>query len=668
MQADSRSRYRLSAVIAALVVAAGALIGTWACEEDAPATASQPTPAAAPTAPEPAQPAQPVEPEVKGPKLSAIAARVAGHVAKAARVRRSQIDALITATGASRKAVSGLYGERRLRYYRLDGNLTEDGIGIMELLGALSRHGIDERGYRLTAIDAATQAVVESFAAERRGILKIGHRAATARVALGIANWVRAGQGGEIALVRAGGDKLGGAAHKALNARLPTLLEAADKAHLALWKADIALSNAVIRYVVDMLWARPAHPHDFTTPATIRRMAESKADEIAKLLADSRGRSAEILRGLWPTHPQYRELLRAVDRYDALVAAGGWKKMPRLPGKKVERGARGAFVVALRERLAAEGYAVAEEGDVLDEALEKTVMEFQERHHLSPDGVIGKGVIAELDVPVEQRARQLRLALQRLRASNTRDPKGKLFVYVNVAAQRMFMYEDGKVIRSHKVIVGKDNDDIDYSIKVKGKINRTRLFKATMVKVTLAPRWYPTQRVIDLELGPALAKDPDYYEKHGYVSEMKPDGSERVYQASGKSNLLGVVKFQFPNKHSIYMHDTPSKAIFKRAKRAYSHGCIRLENPRQLAYFILGREGRGFTRKKINEIIKEKEEKIIFLKRKIPVHIDYVSARVDDKGQVFFHTDIYAYDLAYFTGQLPVEEIEDYKPASLEGI
>ena len=397
-------------------------------------------------------------------------------------------------------------------------------------------------------------------------------------------------------------------------------------------------------------------------------MAEAKADEIGERLKDSRGHTARTLRGLWPTHPQYGELLRAVTRYDALVTSGGWKKMPRMPGKKVVRGARGAFVVALRERLAAEGYAVKGEGDLLDEELEKLVVEFQERHHLDSDGVIGKGMVAELDVPVEQRARQLRLGLQRLRASNARDPKGSLFVYVNIAAQRMFLYENGKVIRSHRVIVGKDNDDIDYSIQVKGKINRTKMFTATMTKVTLAPRWYPTPRVIDLELGPALAKDPDYYEKHGYVSEMKPDGSEQVYQASGTSNLLGVVKFQFPNKHSIYMHDTPSKAIFKRARRAYSHGCIRLENPRQLAYFILGREKRGFTRKKINEIIGEKEEKLVVLKNKIPVHIDYVSARVDDKGHVFFESDIYAYDLAYFSGQLPVEDTEEYKPASLEGI
>ncbi len=659
-----RSNFRrLQALSLTFVIAVGGLIVTQACEDDQ--TQPEPAPQAAQIAPTPAP--APVKVEVKGPAIAEIAASIAERIKQSAAARKPKIDSLITATGTARKPVNGLYGERQLRYYRLDGNLTEDGLGVVSLFGDLDRHGIDRRSYRLTALDEATQGVVEAFAAERNAILAVSSEAATAQVCLAITNWVRSGDGGELALVRAGGDDLDGAARKAIYGHLDKLIKAANNAHHALWRADVALSGACVRYVVDMLWARPAHPHKFTTPATIRRMAESKGEEISELLKDSRGHMAEKLRALWPAHPQYREVLQAIDRYDALVAAGGWKKLPPMPGKKVVRGARGAFVNALRERLVAEGYEVGE-GEGFDEALEKAVIAFQDRHHLSTDGVIGKGAVAQFDVPAEKRARQLRLALQRLRVSLGRDPKGKTYVYVNIAAQRMFFYEDGKVLREHKVIVGKDNDDIDYTAKIKGKINRTKMFTATMTKVTLAPRWYPTQRVIDLELGPALAKDPDYYEKHGYVSEMNPDGSERVYQMAGKSNLLGVVKFQFPNKHSIYMHDTPGRGLFRRARRAYSHGCIRMENPKQLAYLILGRERRGYTRKKINEIIKEREEKIIFLKRKIPVYIDYVSARVDSKGLVHFNSDIYGYDLAYFTGQLPVEVVEEYKPASLEGI
>ncbi len=664
MSHDRSKSHRLKALSLALALAVGSALAMQACEkETAPAAPTTPVVKQAPT-PAPT----PKKPEVKGPEISEIAAQVAKLVAGQTPKRKPKIDALVTATGTARKAVRGLYTERKLRYYRLDGNLTEDGLGLVELLGDLHRHGVDRRGYRLLALDEATQGVVEAFGAERRAILAVGHGTGTARLSLAICRWVRSGEGGEIALMRAGGDELDGAGRKAVGEHLDNLSQAADEAYLALWKADVALSGAAVRYVVDMLWGRPAHPLKYTTPATVRRMAESKADEIAEKLKDSRGRTAKVLRDLWPKHPQYRELLRGVDRYDALVVAGGWKKLPQMPGKKVIRGHRGAFVNALRERLIVEGYQVPAEGDGFDEELEKGVIEFQRRHHLAEDGVVGKGAVTELNVPAEQRARQLRLGLQRLRESVGRDPKGPLYVYVNIAAQRMFLYKDGKVLREHKVIVGKDNEDVDYSAQIKGKINRTKMFTATMTKVTLAPRWYPTQRVIDLELGPALAKDPDYFEKHGYVSEMSPDGTERVYQMSGKSNLLGVVKFQFPNKHSIYMHDTPSRGLFKRTRRAYSHGCIRMENPRQLAYYILGREKRGYTRSKIKEIIKEREEKIVFLKRKIPVYIDYVSARIDTKGHVIFNSDLYLYDLAFFTGQLPVEEVEEYKPASLEGI
>ena len=218
------------------------------------------------------------------------------------------------------------------------------------------------------------------------------------------------------------------------------------------------------------------------------------------------------------------------------------------------------------------------------------------------------------------------------------------------------------------MIVGKDNEDIDFSAKIKGKINRTKMFTAKMTKITLAPRWYPTPRVVDIELGPALAKDPDYYEKEGYVSEMGEDGSETVYQRSGPTNLLGRVKFQFPNKHSIYMHDTPGRSLFKRPRRAYSHGCIRLHKPLQLAYYLLGREHRRWNKKRVRETIDEREEKIVFLKKKFLVHIDYVSATVEKGGKVHFWSDIYGYDAAYFTGQMPVEDTEEYEPKTFAGI
>ena len=199
------------------------------------------------------------------------------------------------------------------------------------------------------------------------------------------------------------------------------------------------------------------------------------------------------------------------------------------------------------------------------------------------------------------------------------------------------------------------------------KINRTRMFSQKMTRIILAPRWYPTPRVIELEIGKSLAKEPDYLEKHGYVKEVAPDGTETVYQMAGKDNLLGDVKFQGPNKYNIYLHDTPFRQFFLKARRIFSHGCVRVQNPVDLADFLLDRD-RDMTPGQIRAAIKEKEEKIVQLKTPIPVHIDYATAGADQEGHTVFGADVYGYDQAFFDGQLPVEEAKEYKAASVRGL
>ncbi len=635
------------------------------------ATEPEPTPA-----PSPAQRESPAEapPElppiaaapVKGPPLAAIAQRVAAHAKKAAAGERKVLSRLLGVDKAPETVLKGLYKARKLLHYGRDGRLSQGGHDVLALLADLSRHGVDRRPYNLAKLDAATAAVVAAFAAEKAAIVKLGPDLDGARVASKVADWARGGAAGEAVLAAAGGDKLSGAARKALSDGLDRVLAATDATRAAIWAADVAISRAAVRYVVDFTLARPAHPFDYTSPNTVRKLAESEAEALSARFAGKTDKIAAVLRAAWPQHPQYKKLLRAVDRYQKLVDDGGWDELPALPRKKLEKGAKGPWIVALRKRLAAEGYKVELEGERYDSALVDEVVRFQDRHQLADDGSIGRGTLRELNVSAEQRVRQLKLALTRWRSALARDAEG-YFVHVNIAAQRVKIWDKGKVLREHRVIVGKDNDDIDYDKRIKGKINRTKMFKAKMKRITLAPRWYPTPRVVDLELGPALAKNPGYFEKHGYVSEMQADGTERVYQRSGPSNLLGVVKFQFPNKHAIYMHDTPGKGIFRRARRAYSHGCIRLHHPKKLAYLLLKRD-RGWKKKKIDKIIEEREEKIVGLRTHIWVYIDYISASVEKNDVVYFWSDIYAYDQAYFTGQLPVEETEEYKAASLRGL
>lgn len=651
----------------AIVLILGSAVSLWAagCSDDA-ALPATPTP-------EPAIPAEPAERTptkavVKGPPLADLAKQIDAFATKIRASEPAALKKAIAATANDAVVMRALYAKPVLRFYAPDGNLTQDGAAVMQLLTNLDRHGVDRRGYRLSETDAATDKVVKAFAAQRAAAIALGESPKVAQVAIAICDWVRTGEGGEIALVRAGGDKLDGAARKRIGAKLTALMKTAAAARAAMLAADLEIARAVIRYVVDFKFAKVAHPYDAMTPSTVRGLARKKAKEITAILVNSEQRTAEVLKGLWPTHPQYKQLLGAVDQYREFASKGGWEKLAKLPRKKLDKGYRGPWIAKLRKRLASEGYQVpAGDDELYDSDLVDVVMDFQARHQQQEDGTVGKGLLKELNVPVDKRLRELGLALQRLREAQARDPE-EFFFWVNISSQIVQVYDNGKVVREHRVIVGKDNEDIDFAAKIKGKINRTKMFSATMTKVTLAPRWYPTQRVIDIELGPALARDPDYYEKEGYVSEMRADGSETVYQKSGPTNLLGRVKFQFPNKHSIYMHDTPGRSIFKRPRRAYSHGCIRLHHPMKMAYFVLGRDHRKWTKKTINKVVDEREEKLVMLKKKLPVHIDYVSATVGKGAKVHFWSDVYAYDLAYFTGQLPVEDTEEYEPKTFKGI
>ena len=562
--------------------------------------------------------------------------------------------------------LKSLYGDPTPRFYGRDGQLNEDGQALLELLAQLDRHGLDKSGYRLSQIDAATKKVVESLAAEHETQVALEKTPQAALTAAAVSTWLHTSQGSEAELAHAGGDQLGQPGLLALSGALPQLLAQGRATREAIDLADNELARAVIRYVVDFTLAKPAHPLLYTPPAAVRKLAETQADKIVATLGAAKGHTAEVLKKLWPTHPQYLLLQGAYDTYKKLADAGGWQPLPKLTTKKVQKGETNPFVGAMRERLRLEGYEVGPAGDRYDDTLLEAVKTFQARHQLESDGVVGKPTIVELDVPAEQRVKQIQLAMERYRESEGRDP-GEFYIWVNIAFQQLWVYDDGQIIETHKVICGNNDTDTDQQTLVKGKINRTRMFSQKMTRVILAPRWYPTQRVIELEIGPKMAKDPLFKEKEGYVMEVQPDGKEVVYQKGGKTNLLGDVKFQGPNKYNIYLHDTPFRALFSKVRRTFSHGCIRVQNPVELAELILGRD-KGMGRQAIKDAIAEKEEVEVKLQAPIPVHIDYASVAVDDEGRVQFGADVYGYDEAYFAGALPVEEAKEYKAASARGL
>ncbi len=345
----------------------------------------------------------------------------------------------------------------------------------------------------------------------------------------------------------------------------------------------------------------------------------------------------------------------ALERYRQIDTRGGW---PRLaPGPMLRQGSRSERVLVLRRRLQATGdlpptgqlsQVGSETTDfdadmVFDHAVERAVRQFQRWHGLAADGIVGRKTRTALNVSVQDRIRQLRNYLQ-----NRRSPQdlGDRYILVNIPDYTLRLIEQDQEVWSTRVVVGK-------------RKRRTPMLRATMDHLVFNPYWNVPSRIAAQELLPRVVQDPQYLSKHqmeivapsGPV--LDPSGIDwtlvnahdfpyRIRQRPGAKNALGRVKFMFPNAYSVYLHDTPSRALFARAERAFSHGCVRVEKPLELAAYLLREEEREpWTPEHMETIIRRGKQTYVKLPQPIDVHFIYRTAWVDDDGTVQFRPDIY---------------------------
>jgi len=355
------------------------------------------------------------------------------------------------------------------------------------------------------------------------------------------------------------------------------------------------------------------------------------------------------LKGLRPPHPGYAGLEHALMRYRNLAEQGGWPVIP--PGDRLEKGDRGERVGLLRKRLAISGDLDppdTDDADLFDDALESAVRSFQRSHGLEPDGVAGRDTIAALAVPVEDRIRQIELNLERWRWI-PRD-LGRRHLLVNIPEYKLRLFEDSEVAMEMRIVAGKI-------------FTATPVFSGTMTYLELNPYWNIPHQIAVEEILPKARTDPGYLAKRGIrvfsswrnnAAEIDPATVDwnkvddrgfpfKLQQDPGPLNPLGRVKFIFPNRFAVYLHDTPSTRLFRISSRDFSHGCIRLEKAIELAAYLLRNNSR-WTRQKIEEAIASGEKVILPLDEPIPVHILYWTAWVDDKGTVHFREDVYERD------------------------
>jgi murein L,D-transpeptidase YcbB/YkuD len=404
-------------------------------------------------------------------------------------------------------------------------------------------------------------------------------------------------------------------------------------------QSDVKTTATFFRYFFHLTGGR-LDPRALQSVWTLR---PEKPDLVAALSGGVKNNDlAKVMERLKPPQEEYRELQKALGRYRAIAAKGGWPSIPA--NAKVKPGQSSGAMAALRQRLAMEGDLdpahEKESSPVFDPNLVEAMKRFQERHRIEPSGVLNPDSIQALNVPVEQRIRTIELNMERWRWLP--DTMPARYLLVNVPDFRLDAVENGQPVMDIRVVVGSPD-------------NKTPIFADEMTHVVFSPYWNVPPGIASEETIPKAIRDPGFMARNNMevvaasgevVDASSVDWSNarglRIRQRPGSGNALGGVKFIFPNNFDVYLHDTNATQLFDRIERGLSHGCVRVEEPHKLAQYVL-RDVPEWTPDAIDQAMKSGQEKHVKLTAPIPVYILYKTAWVHEGG-VRFLKDLYGYD------------------------
>jgi L,D-transpeptidase YcbB len=409
---------------------------------------------------------------------------------------------------------------------------------------------------------------------------------------------------------------------------------------------DLLLTDTWLVYAAHILDGR-VNPETIQAEWHARGRSLDLADVLEKALSSERIEAA--LRNLLPLDAGYSRLRQCLADYRQLAPKGGWPLVPK--GSKIRQGDWSSRIDPLRKYLVLTGDLDPEkqaEGHLFDKELDRAVRRFQRRHGLEEDGIVGPATLAALNVPLEERIRQIEINLERWRWLP--QDLGQRFIWVNIANYNLEVIEKGNAVMTMRAVVGK-------------RYQRTPVFSALMTHMVLRPYWNVPPNIAKKEILALIQKEPDYLAKNqikvfrGWGANRKEINPEEIdwgkvtpenlpyhfRQEPGNLNALGRIKFMFPNKFHVYMHDTPSRELFQRTIREFSHGCIRIEMPIELALYLL-RDFPEWSREHLLKEIEKSIDRIVRIPKPIPVHILYFTAWIDENGTVQFRNDIYGRD------------------------
>lgn len=404
-------------------------------------------------------------------------------------------------------------------------------------------------------------------------------------------------------------------------------------------KAEAALSAAFLQYARDV-------QSGILVPQRVNSEIQRNAprrNPVKNLQAFVKSSPKGFLKALPPQTANYKGLLEEKSHLEKVVGAGGWGS--KVSGSGLKPGQSGNGVTALRNRLVAMGYAKRSQPASYDQNLQSAVAAFQRDHGLTPDGIAGKGTLAEVNKTARDRLQQVVVAMERERWTNL--PLGKRHIWVNIPDFSAQIRDGTKVTFESRTVVGKN-----------AKTHRTPEFSDVMEYMVVNPTWNVPHSITTREYLPMLQANPnavshlDLLDSNGrkvsrasvnFASYSASNFPYRLKEPPSQGNALGLVKFMFPNTNNIYLHDTPSKSLFSRESRAFSHGCVRLADPIGFAHALLKVQTSN-PESFFQARLETGRENVVDLKQPLRVHIVYRTAFTSAGKNVQYRRDVYGRD------------------------
>lgn len=427
----------------------------------------------------------------------------------------------------------------------------------------------------------------------------------------------------------------------------------AHRAKLSKAQFDLILTDALIRLSYHQIFGKLS-PQDLDANWNMSREFLTD-DPVAKLssILQSTSNLKQFIAENTQSGPFYQGLMTALAKYKNIAEAGGWQAIPE--GQTIKPGIQDSRIPAIKAYLQINGDLPTVKIDPTnfdyDKETEAGIKQFQLRHQIEPDGVLGKDSLAQMNVPIDHRIAQIKANLERLRwvKRNVEDE----FVLVNIAGYMVYYIKNNDIIWQSKAQVGKN-------------YRKTPVFKDDIKYVTFNPTWTVPPTILRKDVLPKIKQDRNYLTQKDFnVVDHKgkvidaatidwPSVTARnfpymIRQEPGPKNALGQIKIMFPNTHLVYLHDTPSKRLFDRAERAFSSGCIRVEKPFELVELLLNDKTK-WNQQQFDQILQSGKLQNVRLPQTVPVLLLYFTVKPDRNGQVTFYKDIYNRDLPIIDG------------------